>query len=741
MAVRDELRLPLRQVLGGRTAAALARLGLDTVGDLLTYFPRRYHQRGELTPLRELRDDEHATIFAEILSVRERRLSGRRRMYDVVVTDGDEKLKLRFFNLTNWQLEKLAVGGRGFFSGKVTRFKGERQIVHPEMEFVDPDTDPAFAGAIIPVYPAAEHISSGMIWRAVRHVLDTLDISEDPLPADIRRRHNLVTLRRALENMHRPADLADVATGRRRFTFQEAFVFQLALGLRRRMMQAAQAVPRPRRPGGLLDAFDAALPFALTEGQRRAGADIEADLAAPHPMHRLLHGEVGSGKTLVALRAMLTVVDAGGQAALLAPTEVLAMQHYQTITRLLGPLALAGQLGGAETATRVALITGSITGGARRELLDAIAAGEVGIVVGTHALLYDTVRFADLGLVVVDEQHRFGVEQRAALRTKGSDGTVPHVLVMTATPIPRTVALTVYGDLDISVLRERPSGDPKVDTFVVPLSEKPAWAERVWARVREEAAAGRQVYVICPRISTGEDDTGDESDDIVVPAEPADNGRLPEPVGVGRPPRVRRAAAVDEVAANLRDGPLRGLRIGTLHGRMDAAAKDAVLADFSAGRLDVLVATTVVEVGVDVPNASMMVILDADRFGVSQLHQLRGRIGRAGQRAVCLLVTEAPADTAAYARLTGVAATCDGFRLAELDLEQRGEGTVRDVVQHGRSDFRFLSLLRHRDVIETARAEAEQLIAADPELTQHPGLANAVAPLLADDRLRYVDIA
>jgi ATP-dependent DNA helicase RecG len=482
---------------------------------------------------------------------------------------------------------------------------------------------------------------------------------------------------------------------------------------------AQPARPRRRRDGGLLDAFDARLPFDLTTGQHEVSEQILADIAREHPMHRLLQGEVGSGKTVVALRAMLAVVDAGGQAALLAPTEVLAQQHYRTMCDLLGPLAQAGQLGAADTATRIALLTGSQSAQARREnMLDA-ASGAAGIVVGTHALLEEKVQFADLGLVVVDEQHRFGVEQRDALRGKGD--LPPHVLVMTATPIPRTVAMTVFGDLETSTLRELPAGRSPIQTSVVPLAEHPQWLDRAWQRVREEAAAGRQAYVVCARIGA------DSEEDVDVDVE--EDKRKP-------------AAAVVDVAPLLAAGALDGLRVEMLHGQLPPDAKDDVMRRFARGDIDVLVATTVIEVGVDVPNATVMVVLDADRFGVSQLHQLRGRVGRGQHAGLCLLVTEAEMGMPARERVDGVAATLDGFELARLDLEQRREGDVLGAAQSGRrSSLKLLRLLRDEDVIAAARDEATQLVEDDPTLSRYDALVGAVRELLDTERADYLEKA
>jgi ATP-dependent DNA helicase RecG len=451
-------------------------------------------------------------------------------------------------------------------------------------------------------------------------------------------------------------------------------------------------------------------------------------------MNRLLQGEVGSGKTVVALRAMLQVVDAGRQAVLLAPTEVLAAQHARSLRDMLGAHGRAGELGSAEQATRIALLTGSLPARVRKQALLDVASGTAGIVVGTHALIQDRVSFADLGLVVVDEQHRFGVEQRDALRARALEHTSPHVLVMTATPIPRTVAMTVYGDLEVSALRELPCGRSAISTAVVPAGEKPTWLDRVWRRITEEVAAGRQAYVVCPRIggvADSDDAAGEYAAGEVVVSE-----AVGEQAGEdgSRPP-----LAVLEVAPQLAEGPLASLRLGVLHGRLPGDEKDAVMRSFTAGQIDVLVATTVVEVGVDVPNATVIAIMDAHRFGISQLHQLRGRVGRGSHPGLCLLVTDSPEGTTARERLAAVAATTDGFELARLDLELRREGDVLGAVQSGRrSGLRLLSLLRDEDLIGQAREAARQLIDADPELTGYPELARLTADLLDEQRAQFL---
>jgi ATP-dependent DNA helicase RecG len=552
-----------------------------------------------------------------------------------------------------------------------------------------------------------------------------LDPLPDPVPATVRSRHRLLDFDTAIRAIHRPADRDQWYAARRRLKWDEALGVQLALAQRRAAAAADPATARPPRADGILAAFDATLPFALTAGQREIGDVLAGELSQPHPMHRLLQGEVGSGKTVVALRAMLQVVDAGGQAALLAPTEVLAAQHARSIEALLGPLAQGGRLGGDDGATRVALLSRSLPAVARKTALLDTAAGTAGIVVGTHALIQEQVSFAELGLVVVDEQHRFGVEQRDALRSKAE--RPPHLLVMTATPIPRTVAMTVFGDLDTSTLTELPLGRSPISTTVVPASERPGWLERTWARIREEVAAGHQAYVVCPRIGA---DVAEYEPELA-------DAPIPDDLPPRRPP-----LAVADVFAMLAEGPLSGLRLAMLHGRLPPDEKDRAMADFAAGRVDVLVATTVIEVGVDVANATVMVVLDAERFGISQLHQLRGRIGRGAAPGICLLVTEAPADTLSRERLDAVAATTDGFALARLDVEQRREGDVLGAAQSGtRSQLRLLSLLKDEALITDARAEAAAIVADDPDLSGHPLLADQVAALVADEQADYLEKA
>ncbi|MET8245867.1 ATP-dependent DNA helicase RecG [Streptomyces sp. NPDC005202] len=748
------LEEPLKKVLGPATAKVMAEhLGLHTVGDLLHHYPRRYEERGQLTHLADLPMDEHVTVVAQVADARLHTFAsakaprGKGQRLEVTITDGSGRLQLVFFgNGVHKPHKELLPGTRAMFAGKVSVFNRRLQLAHPAYELLRGADDGAaeavesWAGALIPIYPATAKLESWKIGKAVQTVLPSAQEAIDPLPDPLREGRGLVSLPEALLKIHRPHTKADIAEARARLKWDEAFVLQVALARRRHADTQLPAVPRKPRPDGLLAAFDDRLPFTLTEGQQKVSREIFDDLATEHPMHRLLQGEVGSGKTLVALRAMLAVVDAGGQAAMLAPTEVLAQQHHRSITEMMGELASwglwreappqkggggrpeGGMLGGAEHATKVVLLTGSMGAAARRQALLDLATGEAGIVIGTHALIEDKVQFHDLGLVVVDEQHRFGVEQRDALRGKGKQP--PHLLVMTATPIPRTVAMTVFGDLETSVLDQLPAGRSPIASHVVPAADKPHFLARAWERVREEVAKGHQAYVVCPRI-------GDEEDD------PKKGGKKksPEDEAEKRPP-----LAVLDVADQLAKGPLNGLEVEVLHGRMQPDDKDAVMRRFAAGETDVLVATTVIEVGVNVPNATVMVIMDADRFGVSQLHQLRGRVGRGSAPGLCLLVTEMPEASAARQRLNAVAATLDGFELSRIDLEQRREGDVLGQAQSGaRSSLRMLAVIDDEEIIAEAREEAAAVVAADPDLKRLPGLRTALDSLLDEEREQYLE--
>jgi ATP-dependent DNA helicase RecG len=691
----------------------------------MRHYPRRYMVRGELSDISVLREGDETTILAQIYAVNKRPLrGGKGSILEVVVTDGTDKLSLTFFNQA-WREKDLKVGRQGLFAGKVGVFNNKKQLAHPDYELIPDGSDvdsavEGFAGKYLPVYPASAKLPSWKISQCAQLAIGALDEIADFLPEIIRAKHDYPSLHQALVQLHQPADLDHAENARERLTFDEAFLLQSLLVLRRIELKKLNSTSRKATAGGLLDAFDNRLPFQLTAGQIAVCKEIEADLAQPHPMHRLLQGEVGSGKTIVALRAMLAVVDSGGQAALLAPTEVLAAQHLRTIQKLLGDLAQGGMLGGSEVATQVTLITGSQNAAARKEALALAASGDAGIVIGTHALLGEKVAFKDLGLIVVDEQHRFGVEQRDALKEKAV--LPPHLLVMTATPIPRTVAMTVFGDLDVSTLRELPLGRQPITTHVVPVKEKPNYLERAWQRIKEEVQQGHQAYVVAPRISADPDADanadldflfGEESDQI---------------------------SSVEELAPLLHSGALQGLKIAVLHGRLPAEEKEATMQAFSQGEIDVLVSTTVIEVGVDVPNATIMVIMDADRFGVSQLHQLRGRVGRGTSPGLCLLVTNCEEESSARERLNAVAGTLDGFELSRIDLEQRREGDVLGANQSGtQSHLRLLRVLRDEDLIEQARNDAEELIATDNDLSDYPALKNELVKLQRDQAIDYLD--
>jgi ATP-dependent DNA helicase RecG len=719
-----QLESKVSAVIGDRTAKVLeTTFGIKTIGDLMRHYPRRYMVRGELSDISALHEGDETTILAQVYSASTRPMRGRKgSMLEVVVTDGTDKLSLTFFNQA-WREKDLKVGRQGLFAGKVGVFNNKKQLSHPDYEMIPDGSDvdsavEGFAGKFLPVYPASAKMPSWKISQCAQLAIGSLEEIEDFLPSSIREKHKYPSLHQALVQLHQPADLDHAELARERLTFDEAFLLQSLLVMRRIELKKLNSTSRKRISGGLLDAFDANLPFELTAGQVAVCKEIESDLSQPHPMHRLLQGEVGSGKTIVALRAMLAVVDSGGQAALLAPTEVLAAQHLRTIQKLLGELGQGGMLGGSEKATQVTLITGSQSAAARKDALAMAANGNAGIVIGTHALLGEKVEFKDLGLIVVDEQHRFGVEQRDALKEKAV--LPPHLLVMTATPIPRTVAMTVFGDLDVSTLRELPLGRQPITTHVVPVKEKPSFLERAWQRINEEVSQGHQAYIVAPRISADSDANadidflfGEESSEIT---------------------------SVEELAPTLHAGPLKGLKIAILHGRLSADEKDATMQAFTKGDIDVLVSTTVIEVGVDVPNATIMVIMDADRFGVSQLHQLRGRVGRGTSPGLCLLVTQCEEGTPARERLNAVAGTVDGFELSRIDLEQRREGDVLGASQSGtQSHLRLLRVLRDEGLIEQARDDAESLIATNNDLSDYPLLRTELAQLQRDQAVDYLD--
>ena len=729
----------LVSIVGDKTAKVLAeQLGLHSVGDLLRHYPRRYVIRGELTDIQSLVEGEEVTIFAKVESTKVRRIPGRKGVIvETVVTDGRAKLILTFFNQA-WREKDLREGRQGLFAGKVGIFKGKRQLSHPDYLLIPEgdDVDSAigdFAGRYLPVYPATAKLPSWKIAQCVRLALSALETLPEYVPQEFLKELGYPDFVTALHEVHEPTSAEAAELAKQRLTFDEALLMQLFLALRRIELRAATTKQRAPRKDGLLTAFDARMPFDLTPGQQQVWHEIVEDLSGNHPMYRLLQGDVGSGKTIVALRAMLAVVDSGGQAALLAPTEVLAQQHFQNFRRLLGDLAEGGMLGGNAVGTQIGLLTGSMTQADKRSMQSAIASGEIGIVVGTHALLSESVEFADLGLVVVDEQHRFGVEQRDALRGKASQP--PHVLVMTATPIPRTVAMTIFGDLDVSTLRELPLGRSPITTHVVSAISKPQHLQRAWSRALEEIRQGHQVYIVAPRISANDDSDlqrfGLTADELALARKLSDETEK----SVNLPMH-----SVEELFPELQDGALKGVRVSMLHGRLKSEEKEAVMNRFAKAEIDALVTTTVIEVGVDVPNASMMIIMDADRFGVSQLHQLRGRVGRGTTPGLCLLVTNADEESLAMQRLQAVAATTDGFELSRLDLEQRREGDVLGAAQSGaRSHLRLLRVIRDEELIVKAREVAERITAADPSLKKFAQLQVEIDKLRQEERASYLE--
>ena len=743
----------LDHLLGRKTAHALeAAFDIRTVEDLLRHYPHRYASQGRELAEKDPPEGEHITIIARVSSAAIVKMKNRPgSMLKVVLATDTQNVDVTFFSPQKVK-HVIKPGVRAMFSGTVKYFRSKWSLTHPSYLILpeprEGGDDPVvnvgrirgagdlagiaraaqepgagvdmsvFDRALIPLYPATREVESWTIMKCVRQVLDQLDRIDDPLPERIRHERNLIGLDEALRLVHLPDTRDDIENAHDRLRFDEAAALQLVLA-RRRHDNAERVAPEcPPVPGGIADEFERRLPFQLTDGQHAVAEEISADLSQPHPMSRLLQGEVGSGKTIVALRAMLQVVDAGYQCALLAPTEVLATQHARSLRALLGSLATAGELGADEKATRVALLTGSMPVAAKRAALLEVVTGDAGIVIGTHALIQDNVEFFNLGMVVVDEQHRFGVEQRDRLRSRAREGLSPHLLVMTATPIPRTIAMTVLGDLDVSTLRQLPKGRSPIKSSVVPASQKPQWVARAWERIREDVAEGRQAYVVCSRIGDGEKGDGEDTVD-------------------DKQPDTKSAV---EVFEELGGTVLPDLRVGLLHGRLPTDEKDAVMRDFTAGDIDVLVCTTVVEVGVDVPNATIMVILDADRFGVSQLHQLRGRVGRGAHQGLCILVTEMNPGAPAFGRLQNVASTNDGFELAQLDLATRREGDILGAAQSGTtSTLRLLSLLGHEDVIAAAAEFARSVTADDPRLENHPGLSAMVTSALDADRIEFLE--
>jgi ATP-dependent DNA helicase RecG len=677
--------------VGDKKRAALAAFEIETVLDLLTTYPRRWVDRTNEARIADLVPGEEALVLVTVRSVNARRTRNRRSMVNVNVGDGSGRMQLVFFNQP-WRERQLKEGLQIALFGKADTYRGGLQMANPIVDLIGDRT-----GRIVPIYPQSEKVQLNT-WELAAWVEEALRRTRertigDPVPSGITRRHQFVDRERALWTIHLPESMREKEEARRRLAFDELLRVQLVLVLRKRELEREAQGYAHVIGGELVDRFQEALPYPLTAAQRRAIGEIEADLAAPWPMHRLLQGDVGAGKTVVAVSTLLAAVQGGHQGALMAPTEVLAEQHAAGVRALLGDLRVPDPEGNlfGERPLRVELLTNRVTGAERKDVLAGLADGSVDIAIGTHALIQEGVDFASLGAVVVDEQHRFGVEQRAALRDKSS-GHVPDVLVMTATPIPRTAAMTVYGDLDVSVLDELPPGRTPVLTK---WANGPLLETEVWNDVRLEVEAGRQAYVVCPLI--------DESEKLEV-------------------------ASAEETYQRLAGGELSGLRLGLLHGRLTPADKELTMEMFRSGQLDVLVATTVIEVGVDVPNATVMVILDADRFGIAQLHQLRGRVGRGQHPSTCWLVTQE--HDGGNPRVEALVASTDGFELAEVDLDLRGEGTLMSTSQKGRSDLKLASLRRDRQLVAQAREAAFEIVDADPQLSEHPVLRDELRLLI-----------
>jgi len=717
-----DLPVSVLRGVGERRAEALAEWGVETVLDLLTTYPRRYIDRSRQADLASLALGEEAVVLAEVRRAHVRRARNGRPIVELTVHDGTGGMQVVFFNQT-WRAKQLPAGSQALFFGKLTHYRGTRQMANPVVDLVvgvDGPRAGSKTGRVVPVYPASAKagLTSWEIGNWVAEALERAGPLADPLPADVADRLGLIARTEAMTAIHRPETMDDADRARQRLAFDELLRLQLALVARRRVLERdARAVRHAVSPlevtGGrqgeatLVERFLSALPFELTEAQRRALAVVFADMAGPFPMHRLLQGDVGSGKTVVALGALLAAVQGGHQGALMVPTEVLAEQHAMVVRALTDGLDVPdpGRLGGRRPLV-VSLLTNRTKAAERAGMREGLATGGVDLVVGTHALLTDDVEFASLGVAVIDEQHRFGVEQRAALREKGrggdgDQGADPDLLVMTATPIPRTAAMVVFGDLDMAVLDELPPGRTPVTTV---WARTDLEAVAAWERVRAEAEAGRRAYVVCPLV--------EGSDKIV-------------------------ARSATEELERLSAGVLAGLRLGLLHGQMPAAEKEAVMARFRAGEVQVLVATTVIEVGVDVPEASVMVVEDAGRFGIAQLHQLRGRVGRGADESWCYLLDEDTGDDAAR-RLGALEASTDGFELAEVDLTLRGQGTLLGSRQKGRSDLRLASIQQDRDLLVEARRVAEALTDGDPVLSAHPLLADELRLFLDEDDEKFL---
>lgn len=781
---------PLKNYLHHATAKSIAtHLGISTVGEFLEYYPRKYLPRGELTSFSELVEGQDATLLAKVLSVSTRNMHSRRgSITEITITDqldetdstpstggfgvqpgrvnqthpriagnasgyadtygafpgfeptlgswqgggfirNQSTMTLSFFNAWTAARE-IHAGDHVMFSGKVGAYRGELTLTNPHYAVLAGDEDLTGASshaieraknratAPIPVYKAPAKLPTDRIATAMEQVLDRAKLSEleDPLPVSVRRARKIPSLAWTYRALHTPDTEETWRAAHYALRFREAFILQIALAKTRAARAAHDTVARPATANGYAKKLLQLLPYNLTEGQYRVGEQIAHDLASSTPMNRLLQGDVGSGKTVVALRAMLQVADNHAQSAMLAPTEVLAEQHYNSVCAILGDLLVSEK---NPHGIHVVLLKASLPAREKKQVLADMASGAAHIVIGTHALLAHNVQFADLGMVVVDEQHRFGVEQRDALR--GPNGALPHRLVMTATPIPRTVAMTVFGDLDTSVLDQLPAGRQKITTHVVPLAEKPAWRDRLWQRAREEVDAGHQVYVVVPKIGQDDSSIGDDGSTLLG----TDSQEK------SRDPLTSVSSMFEELTSV---DALAGTRIEVLHGKMDTSAKSDVMSRFDAGDIDILVSTTVIEVGVNVPNATLMIIMDADRFGISGLHQLRGRIGRGTLPGTCLLVTKQNSDGISRERLAALASTTDGFELSKIDLEQRREGDILGAAQSGKkTTLKLLRALTDASLIEKAREDARALVEKDPTLARHPDIARTLERALDAD--------
>ncbi len=685
--------------VNSKKAESLAAGGIATVLDLITTYPRRYIDRTAQAAIRDLREGDEATIVATVK--RSRSLPGRGRgrgRAEIDVFDGSSYLRCVFFNQA-WRAKQLPVGTEVVLFGKLDVYRGSRQMTNPVVDLVGDRT-----GRILPIYPQSEKagLTTWDLSKWIEEALQRAGNLVDPVPGEWRSELDLRSRTWAMNQIHAPDSMGAAQAARRRLAFDELLRLQMILVMRKRAVEREARGIRHHTNGALVGRFRDGFPFPLTKAQDRAISEIQADLAGPHPMHRLLQGDVGSGKTVVAVAALLTAVQGGYQGAFMAPTEVLAEQHHLGVRSLLADLEVPSQgtlLG--DRPLRVALLTNRTGASDRARLHAGLADGTVDILIGTHALLTEQVAFRALGAVVIDEQHRFGVEQRAALRAKGDEAAVPDVLVMTATPIPRTAAMTVYGDLDSTTLDELPPGRTPIATA---WARGPLEEEVAWARVRSEVEAGHQAYVVCPLV--------DESERIQARSATEEFGRLQAEV-------------------------LPGLRLGLLHGQLPARDKEAVMDRFRRKEVDVLVATTVIEVGVDVPNATVMVIESAERFGLAQLHQLRGRVGRSGSASWCYLLGEA-ASTEAQERLEAMERTTDGFELAEIDLELRGEGTILGTRQKGATDLKLASLRRDKDLVSRAREVAFAIVDRDPGLARHPELAGEIRSLVDDEDREFL---